>query len=87
MTHCNATTLGGPLKECSVALNLASKPSVSSGSAALPLLRESLGSGEHPALAGVAFLIVSRVHTHRSMGRIVLLVLIRMIEGQMYAIL
>lgn len=87
MTQCHATIIGGPLKERSVTLDLAGKPSVSSGSAVLPLLRESLESGEDPAVAGVAFLIVSQVHTHRSMGRIVLLVLIKMTEEQMYVVL
>jgi len=70
-----------------VTLDLASKPSVSSGSAALTLLRESLVSGEDPAVAAVAFLIVSQVHTHCSMGSIVLLVFIRVSEGQKYAML
>lgn len=38
-------------------------------------------------LLGVAFLIVSQVYAHRSTGRIVLFVLIRVTEGQMHAIL
>lgn len=73
-----------PLKECSVTPDPGSKLSVSSGSAVLPLLRVSLESGEDPALAGFAILVVSQVHTPDSMGGIVL---IRMTEGQMCAIL
>lgn len=75
-----------PLKECSVTLDLASKLSISSGSTVLPLLRGSLESGEDPALVGFAILVVSQVHTHNSMGRIVLR-LIRMTEGQVCVIL
>lgn len=86
MTQCHATILGGPLKECVVTPDLASKPLVSSSSAALPLLRESLESGQGPAVAGVAFLMVFQVHAQCSMGKIVLLGLIRMTEGQMYVI-
>lgn len=77
MIQCHAVILGVPLKEYDVILNLASKPSVSSGTAALTLARESLESGEYSA--GVAFIIVSRVHTHHSMGRIML---IKMAEGK-----
>lgn len=75
-----------PLKECSVTPDLASKLSVRSGSAALPLLRGSLENEEGPALAGFAILVVSQVHTHNSMGRIVLM-LIRRTEGQVRVIL
>lgn len=81
-----ATVLCGFLKECAVTLDLAGKPSVTSGSAVLPLLRECLESGQDPAVAGAAFLVVCQVHTCHSMERLVL-VLIKMIEGQIHAIL
>lgn len=74
------------LKECSVTPDLVSEQSVSSGRAALPLLRGSLENGKDPALAGFAILMVSQVHTHNSMGRVVLM-LIRRTEGQVCVIL
>lgn len=46
-----------PLKEHSVTPDLASKLSVSSGSAALPFLRGSLENEEDAALAGFAILV------------------------------
>lgn len=81
-----ATVLGGSLKEGAVTLDLAGKPPVISGSAVLPLLREHLESGQDAAVAGVAFLIACQVHTCHSTERLVL-VLIKMTEGQIRAIL
>lgn len=43
-------------------------------------------NGEDPALADLAILMVSQVHSHNSMGRVIL-TFIRMTEGQLYVIL